>query len=69
VPYIQLLNQHLYMDVQGIIVDVFDSFGGAGVPNKNICNYTWMCSIFKDIHGTAHGYSVIASTFENGTGY
>ena len=71
VPYIQQLNQHLAADVQGfgIIVDVFDPFGGAGVPNNNICNYTWMCSIFKDIHATSAGYSVIANAFENGTGY
>ena len=48
---------------------VFDAFGGAGVPNNNICNYTWMCSIFKDVHGTSQGYSVIANTFESGTGY
>jgi len=61
VPGIQLLNQHLAGDVQG--------FGGAGVPNNNICNYTWMCSIFKDVHGTDQGYSVIASTFESGVGY
>ena len=71
VPYIQMLNQHLAADVQGygIIVDVFDAFGGAGVPNNNICNYTWMCSVFKDIHATSQGYSVIAGVFENGTGY
>ena len=71
VPGIQLLNQHLADDVQGfgIMVDVFDAFGGAGVPNNNICNYTWMCSIFKDVHGTDQGYSVMASTFENGVGY
>ncbi len=71
VPGIQLLNQHLAADVAGfgIIVDVFDAFGGAGVPNNNICNYTWMCSIFKDVHGTSQGYSVLANTFESGTGY
>jgi len=71
VPYIRLLNRHLAADVQGfgISVDVFDAFGGTGVPNKNICNYTWMCSIFKDIHATNTGYSVIAATFEQGTGY
>lgn len=68
---IQKLNQHLAADMQGfgILVDVFDAFGGTGVPNGNICNYTWMCSIFKDIHGTDAGYSVIAGTFESGTGY
>jgi lysophospholipase L1-like esterase len=71
VPDIQLINSHLAADVQGfgIIVDVFDAFGGPGVPDNNICNYTWMCSIFKDIHATSQGYRVIANTFENGTGY
>ncbi len=71
VQYIRLLNRHLANDVRGygMIVDVFDAFGGAGVPDGNICNYTWMCSIFKDIHATSQGYSVIASAFENGTGY
>ena len=71
VPDIQLINRHLAADVQGfgIIVDVFDAFGGAGVPNNNICNYTWMCSFFNDIHATTKGYSVIARAFENGTGY
>lgn len=71
VPYMQLFNRHLAADVQGygIIVDVFDAFGGAGVPNENICNYTWMCSVFKDIHATSQGYSVIAGAFEHSTGY
>ncbi len=71
VPDMRLINQHLAADVQGfgIIVDVFDAFGGAGVPDNNICNYTWMCSIFNDIHATTEGYSVIAGAFEDGTGY
>lgn len=71
VPDIQLLNRHLASDVHGfgIIADVFDAFGGAGVPNNNICNYTWMCSIFKDVHGSDQGYSLMASTVENGVGY
>lgn len=71
VPYMQMVNRHLAADVQGfgIIVDVFGAFGGAGVPNNNICTYTWMCSIFKDIHATRQGYSVMASAFENSTGY
>lgn len=65
------LNQHLANDVAGFgtIVDVFSAFGGAKTPNPNICNFTWMCSIFKNIHATDQGYSVIASTFEKGIGY
>jgi hypothetical protein len=71
VPYIQTINQHLANDVNGFgtIVDVFSAFGGANTPNKHICSYTWMCSIFHDIHATTTGYKVIASTFEQGTGY
>ena len=71
VPDIQLINQHLASDVghYGTIVNVFRSFGGSKTPNKHICSYTWMCSIFTDIHATTTGYGVIAGTFENGTGY
>lgn len=71
VSLVQLVNQHLANDVRGfgIIVDVFDAFGGAATPNPNICSFTWMCSIFHDIHAKDQGYSVIASAFERGTGY
>jgi lysophospholipase L1-like esterase len=71
VPYVQTVNSHLASDVSGfgIIVDVFGAFGGATTPNPHICTYTWMCSIYKDIHATDTGYSVIATTFEQGTGY
>jgi hypothetical protein len=72
VTYIQTINTHLSNDLgggPGLIVDVFTAFGGATTPNPHICSYTWMCSIFKDIHATRTGYSVIATTFENGVGY
>jgi lysophospholipase L1-like esterase len=71
ISYVQTVNSHLASDVSGfgIIVDVFGAFGGAATPNPHICTYTWMCSIFKDIHATDTGYSVIATTFEQGTGY
>lgn len=71
VSYLQTVNQHLARDVSnyGSIVDVFSSFGGAKTPNSNICTATWICSIFKDIHPQTAGYSTIATTFENGTGY
>lgn len=67
----QMVNAHLAADMAnyGPIVDVFSSFGGANTPNPHICTYTWMCTIFKDIHATNTGYSVIAATFEQGTGY
>jgi lysophospholipase L1-like esterase len=68
VPLLQTLNQHLKADVSGfgIIVDVFGAFGGSGVPNQNICTYTWMCTpppLGPNIHATDLGYSVIADTF------
>ncbi|GER92116.1 hypothetical protein KDW_62780 [Dictyobacter vulcani] len=71
VPYVQTLNQHLAADASGYatVVDVFTPFGGAATPNPNTCNYTWMCSIFKDIHATSTGYRVIANAFEQTAGY
>src|SRR6266481_5798057 len=71
VPDTQTLNQHLAADVSGFgtIVDVFGAFGGAGVPNPNICTLTWFtvgCPTSTqppDIHPTDQGYSVIANTF------
>lgn len=71
VPFIQQLNQHLQADANGFatFVDVFTAFGGATSPNPNICNYTWICSSFHDIHARAQGYSVIASAFERAAGY
>jgi lysophospholipase L1-like esterase len=70
-PFTQTVNQHLADDANGYgtIVDVFSAFGGSFTPNPNICTYTWMCSIFTDIHATNKGYSVIAKAFEQGTGY
>ncbi|MFL5627390.1 MAG: hypothetical protein ACJ788_17580 [Ktedonobacteraceae bacterium] len=69
--FTQTINQHLQNDMSGYgsIVDVFNAFGGTTTPNPHICSYTWMCSVFTDIHATNTGYSVIATTFENGTGY
>jgi lysophospholipase L1-like esterase len=54
VQYTETLNAHLAADVSGfgIIVDVFDAFGGPNVPNPNICTYTWICSAL-DIHATS----------------
>jgi len=68
VPFTQTLNQHLKAVVSGFgtIVDVFGAFGGPGVPNPNICTYTWMCAappLGPNIHATDLGYSVIANTF------
>lgn len=71
VPFIQEINAHLAADARGFatMVDVFTPFGGAAVPDVNTCSYTWMCSIFKDIHARDAGYSVMAAAFERAAGY
>lgn len=67
--YVQMLNNHLANDISGYgsLIDVFTAFGGPSQPH--VCSYTWMCTIFKDIHPKDAGYSVIASAFETNTGY
>ncbi len=71
VPYVQQLNEHIAADIAGFgtLVDVFSAFGGAAVPNPNTCSYTWICSIFNDIHAKNIGYRVIAQRFEDTAGY
>lgn len=71
VPYIQEINQHIAADAAGYgpVADVFTAFGGATTPNPHICSYTWMCSIFDNIHGSSTGYSVMAGAFEQAYGY
>ena len=68
VPFVESLNQLLATDANGFaaIVDVFNAFGGPGVPNPNFCTLTWMCPappLRPNIHPTTEGYSVIADTF------
>jgi lysophospholipase L1-like esterase len=67
--YLEKLNQHLAADLQGYgsLIDVFDAFGGPSQPH--VCSYTWMCTVFKDLHPQDNGYSIIASAFESTTGY
>lgn len=70
--YVQALNQHLASDAAQFNVpvsDVYTAFGGSTTPNPNICAYTWMCSIYKNIHATSTGYGVIANAFATKTGY
>jgi len=71
VSYMEKLNRHLAADVAGfgVVVDVFGAFGGGKVPNKNMCAYTWMCSIFTDVHPMREGYTVIAGAFEKVYGF
>lgn len=71
ISYVQELNQHLANDAAGLamLVDVFTPFGGAASPDPSICTLTWMCSTFKDFHTQNVGYSIIATAFEQATGY
>lgn len=71
IPYIQEINQHITADAAGYgpVADVFTAFGGAASPDPNTCNYTWMCSVFKNIHASSTGYSVMAKAFEQSSGY
>jgi lysophospholipase L1-like esterase len=63
VSYIRTLNHHLAADIAGYgrIVDIFTLFGGATVPNPNVCTLTWICSTYTDIHPTTAGYQLIAN--------
>jgi lysophospholipase L1-like esterase len=68
VPFVQTLDEHLASDSSGFafIVDVFTAFGGSGVPNPDLCGFTWMCTpppLGPNIHPTDEGYRVIADTF------
>ena len=75
-PYVSTLNAHLAVDAAAFyvpIVNVYAAFGGSSAP---ICTYTWMCSVYHDIHATGgrfgepgNGYGVIAAAFESRTGY
>jgi lysophospholipase L1-like esterase len=71
VPYVQMVDAHLAHDIApyGTMVDVFSAFGGAKTPDPNTCTYTWICSVFHDIHATDTGYRVIANTIEATVGY
>ncbi len=72
VYYVQQLNATIasVASTYGVpVANVFNAFGGATTPNSHICSYTWMCSIFHDIHATDQGYAVIAQTFETMYGY
>jgi lysophospholipase L1-like esterase len=68
VRYFQIANAHLAADVNhfGIIIDVFDAFGGAKVPNPTLCVYTWACApnVPGNDHPTTSGYQVIANAIE-----
>jgi lysophospholipase L1-like esterase len=71
-PDAEIFNQHLALDAQqnGVpVVDLFSAFGGAAVPNANLCVYTWICSRYHDIHATTQGHAAIAAAIEATLGY
>lgn len=54
------------------VVDVYSIYHTGSYPNGGnpyVCNWTWMCSVFNDIHANSNGYSAIASGFEAAAGY
>jgi len=60
--FVQQLNQIIQTDAAkyGIpVVDIYPQF-----TTSDICSYTWICSIFHDVHCKDLGYSVIAGDFE-----
>jgi lysophospholipase L1-like esterase len=62
IPYVEQLNQIIQTDAAryGIpVVDIYPQF-----TSGTICSYTWICSIFNDVHCNDTGYSVIAGDFE-----
>ncbi len=71
--YIQQIDAALANDasLNGHVtfVDILTPFDGTASSNPNICNYTWMCSVFKDIHAQNAGYSIMAKAIEQTVGY
>ncbi|MBA3826575.1 MAG: hypothetical protein H0X24_22075, partial [Ktedonobacterales bacterium] len=64
-PYVQQLNAAIAADAAQFglpVADTYSAFGGANM-GTNICNYTWICSIFSDIHPKSQGYTVISNAF------
>lgn len=54
------------------VVNVYNIFHTGQYPNGGnpyVCNWTWMCSLFNDIHANSTGYSQIAAGFEAVAGY
>lgn len=66
-PFVHELNDHLAADAAQFripVVDVYAAFGGDNNTASHICDYTWMCSQFHDVHPTNKGYAVIAQAVE-----
>lgn len=69
--FVRLLNSHIAADAAKFrvpVVDIYTAFGGDNNTASNLCDYTWMCSRFHDIHPTNQGYQVIATAVETSLG-
>jgi lysophospholipase L1-like esterase len=70
-PFVDLLNEHLYVDARQFrisVIDVYGAFGGDTGTADNVCALTWYCSVYHDIHPTNDGYRKIAQAVENALG-
>ena len=66
-PFVHELNDHLAADAAQFripVVDVYLAFGGDSETASHICEFTWMCSSFHDVHPTNKGYAAIAQAVE-----
>lgn len=71
-PVVEAFNRALAFQAAryGVrVAGVFDDFGGASVPNTDLCAYTWICLPPQDFHPTTLGYGVIATALEEAAGY
>jgi lysophospholipase L1-like esterase len=74
-PYVQQLNAIIANvgATYGVrVVDVYSIYHTGSYPNGGnpyVCNWTWMCGSYNDIHANSAGYSQIAAGFESASGY
>lgn len=70
-PFVHEVNEHILADAAQFkipVVDVYNVFGGDAKMADNVCEYTWMCSKYHDIHPTTKGYGYIAQAIEYAVG-
>ncbi|HEU5347733.1 MAG TPA: SGNH/GDSL hydrolase family protein [Ktedonobacterales bacterium] len=69
--FVHELNDHLAADAAKFriaVVDVYGKFGGDTGTASTICDYTWICSQYHDVHPTDLGYRKIADAVESTLG-
>ncbi len=69
--YVQQLNSAIATDAAAFGIPVVNTYGAFGGNNQgsNICNLTWICSFYGDIHPKDAGYTTIANAFGATLGY